>query len=276
MLSPKPIPNTPLAPPRGPANETKLVPASGRSRYSGPRQIMARGKGGNNRGSFRDRIPNRRRRPTSGSGGKLANAAKNANLQDVAWLAGKAWQGVKLISSLINVEEKVKDTVYPDIPSITNTGSVFNLSNIAEGNDYNQRDGNSVLCQSLYVGVRLVLNIANPGTVVRLMIFADNGQRGTDPAVTDVLEIASTISPILRYTAGRYNILHDRLYDLSAYQSVITDRVNLKYNKHIYFQNTASADGSDWQGALYGLVICDVGSDFPAWEFSSRLLYTDN
>jgi len=234
---------------------------------------------GRNRGS-RSNVPNRGnngvlKRSNKGKKGRGRVSQALSQASDVAYIAEKAWTGVKAIARLINVEEKVFDL--QTFPTMSTSGFVYNLSNIAEGSDYNQRAGLSILAQHLYVGIRVVINAsASTGSVVRVLIFADNDQRGADPAVLDVLEIASTIAPILRYTSKRFTVISDQILQISLSTSDVVHRQTHTYNRHINYSASTGADSSNWEGALFALVITDAATNVPSAEIYTRLLYTDN
>lgn len=208
-------------------------------------------------------------------------------------LAGKAWKGLKYVKSLINVERKFFD-VQQNTDNILVTGTVYNLSNIAQGNDYNNRDGNSILLQSLLLRWTLAASSTDPaGDVVRLIIFQDNDQRGTDPTPANLLEDVSSglyaiNSPLLHTVNRRFNVLMDKRIATGAYQTTATQAVSttghglyilgkkyLKFkNNHIKYTSTAGADASNYEGSLYLLTICR--NQTTTIGFHSRIRFTDN
>jgi hypothetical protein len=225
---------------------------------------------------FRTNVPrNKAISRSSGPKSGLRHSVNNATVSDVAWLAQKAWQGVKVISSLINVEQKLFDV--SGSGAFANTGVIGNLSNIAEGSDYNNRDGLSILTQRLDMAFYFTNNSSSNSTFLRLMIFRDNDQRGTDPAVAEVLQTNTVISPMLNYTEKRFDVLHDSLHSMSiGGANCGTQKVGLKLYKHIYYSSTSGADASNFEGALYYLIISDQATNTPTVTFHSRLQFTDN
>lgn len=191
------------------------------------------------------------------------------------FLARKAYSGFKYVKRLINVEKKFFDVSSAD--NVTSTGAITSLTNIGEGNDYNQRDGNSILCQS--VGLRAVCKI-NPSattTWVRCMIFADNDQRGVDPAVTDILETASYISPLNHVVGKRFKVLYDKVMSLSINGTEARNfKVWIPYNRHVKYTSTAGADASAYEGNLFLLLISNEPTNTPVVSWYHRLRYTDN
>jgi hypothetical protein len=255
-------------------DEKSLVTTSVKAKSSVPTHHLTgsrRSKGG--RGRYNPNMP-RSRRPTN----SRAPNVRNMKVSDAAWLASKAWQGVKLISKLINVEEKLFDVNASG--GIANTGAIFNLSNIAQGTDYNNRDGDSLLTQRLDFSMIITNSTALASTgnaFIRLIIFRDNDQLGADPTVANVLQSAVVTSPLTFYTERRFDVLDDRLYAMNNNgASALQYRLSLNLNKHIYFQNTTGADASNFEGALFLLALSDQATNTPTISYYSRLAFTDN
>jgi len=246
------------------------MPSSDRSiqhSRSHPLQLARRRGGGKQR--YRAQVP-RGKRPTS-----IRSSVSNMKVSDAAYLAQKAWSAVKMISTLINVEEKLFDVASSVNPS--STGNIINLSNIAEGSDYNNRDGLSILTQSLTFNTIMTKHASAVNTFLRVILFRDNDQRGTDPAVTDVLETASVIAPIMHFSANRFTIVDDKMFVLTdSSATALQSRSTYKLNKHIYFNNTTGVDASNYEGALYALILSDQATNTPTIAYYSRLAFTDN
>lgn len=194
----------------------------------------------------------------------------------VGQIAQKAWSGMRYIKGLINVERKFFDVTAVTSPD--NSGTVINLSNIAEGTDYNNRDGNSILLQNLLFRVNTSGNVAGNNIFVRAIIFADNYQTGTDPTVLNLLETASTNSPLNHVTSKRFTIYKDFKWTLDLYNPTKTMKKYIKFpqSTHIKYQNTTGADASNWEGSLYLLLISDQATNKPSVDWYARLRFTDN
>ncbi len=214
----------------------------------------------------------------------------------------KAWRFIK---EYLNVEEKMFDATDTDV-AMTTTGAVRNLSNIAQGDDWNSRDGNSILVQKLRLSFHVtsnVLSAAFDSPSVRVMVLRDELRNAiTDPAPADILELGGTascaISPLLHWHDGnraakRFRVLMDESFALNTqYATTVsttaTGNVDLRgrqrhmmtrvfnVNAHTMFQSTAGADASDWVGALYLFFCCDQSSNGPTMTYYSRVYFTDN
>ena len=202
----------------------------------------------------------------------------------VAQLAKGAWKGVKYIKSLINVEKKFFD-VSANALSVTSTATIVNLSNIAEGSDYNTRDGNSILMQSLQWRATIVGNQNSSGRqIVRIIVFRDNDQRGTDPALSDLLENTAggfvIQSPLLHYVNRRFAVLSDKVYSIVINGDTAVRHIKkfIKFppSTHVKYQGTTGADGSNWEGALYAAFVSTDATNAPNMDYYFRLRFTDN
>lgn len=216
-----------------------------------------------------------RRRSTKGStwGRRILRGASYAYA---------AYRMAKQLKGLINVEKKFFDVNASGTQS--STATLINLSNIGQGDDYNQRNGNSILVQSIQGRFNLTMNDAAGTTQFRCIIFRDNDQRGTDPAVSDLLEVTSNpgyfTSPLLHYVNKRFTILKD--YNLMLDKSKALTKAWKYYipfssgKYHIKYQSTAAADGSNWEGALYMIVFSDQTTNLPTFTYHHRIRFTDN
>jgi hypothetical protein len=213
----------------------------------------------------------------------------NVSLSDAASMAKSAWNATKYIMRLINVEEK-----FFDVTAILNadySGSVVNLSNIAQGTDVSQRDGDSILAQKLTFRGFVIPGATAAKNFLRMIIFRDMQQDGVDPTPAQVLEVTGSStaisSPISYFGAygknrHRYQILLDRTYmaALATERSQLFDEWSHTFSQgsHILYDATAGADASNREGALFMLLISDntgVGNT-PGFNYYFRLTFTDN
>lgn len=207
----------------------------------------------------------------------------------VGQVAQKAWSGLKYIKSLINVEQKFFDVTRNNSVQ-TSTATVLNLSNLAQGNDYNNRDGNSILIQSLLIRYILAGNVSNSlGDIVRIILFQDNDQRGVDPTASDLLEDTSTphlqmLSPLNHNVGKRFNVISDKIIPVNSQNTVLATGPYYKAGKlfkkfsgnHIKYTSTAGADASNYEGSLYLMTFSLQSVNGPALSIQSRLRFTDN
>lgn len=176
-----------------------------------------------------------------------------------------------------NVEEKFLD-VTQNAVSFSAGGGVLPLSLMAQGSDYNQRTGNSVRANELYVS--LSTSVASTAVItqaVRILIFCDEECHGATPAVADVLEAATVLSPLLHTVGSRFRVLADWRAQLSTGSNDgFIQTVAFPWKEHVLFKGTTAAASDSWEGQLYALFITDAASNFPTYSIHTRLSYVDN
>lgn len=193
----------------------------------------------------------------------------------VKFLANKAWRGVRAIRGLINVEKHYLDTGVST--TIDTSGSITLLSGIAQGDDVNSRQGNSVLGKTLYSRVVLLRNAANTTAMnsVRIMVIRDLNNVGSAPTVTDVLASATVHSPLNVDHTARYQVILDKVISLSVQgQSGVNRKWFLKVPAHLKFTGSSATDV--YKNALYLLLVSDQASSVPSIASTWRLGYYDN
>lgn len=193
-------------------------------------------------------------------------------------IAKTALKAANFVKSIVNAEKKNFDLTQ-NSQTYSNTGTIVPLSLIAEGADDGQRNGRSVKASSLFI--RIVNQYNAAATVpcrVRVMIVADMQARTATFAITDLLDIASTVAPI-EIDVGdpsRFRVLRDKIYTLHPYRPANQPKYFIKLNHHIKFGDTGGAPGGQLSGALYAVFITDVAANQPTYTVVSRLRYYDN
>lgn len=249
-----------------------------------PKHLMyvSRGRSTNPVGKLK---PTRRKNAAGGWRGVTAGDVANYGL--------KAWQLAKHLATLINVEEKCHDVDGSSGTALTTTPVVVNLSNIAQGNDYFNRSGDSILGQEIEFRCDAVSSAVYPSARCRVIIVRDKLQRGADPVLGDVLQGGSSplVQPYLEPQDGRFDILYDHRFVVSSIGAALATSgtsttyalgcetlptLKRKFNNHIKYQNTTAADASNWVGGLFLLAVGDTASNGPSIYYSFRLRFTDN
>lgn len=218
---------------------------------------------------YRRRFPVRRRRRRSPWYKRRYNAQQ---------LARYAYSGVKYLKGIINSEKKHFTTQF-SAATVSGSGAMVSLQDMAQGDTNITRNGNSILVRGVYLFFKTIINPSvTTVTQVRYILVQDNQQVGdTGPSVTDLLQDASYLSMLNTNTAGRFKILWSKLYSLSVAAagspSVITKKyINLKH--HIRYNGSGSGDIQ--KGGLYLLCISSESSNTPTVNGNIRLTYYDN
>jgi len=228
-----------------------------------------------------------------GKKGRKEKGWRDVTAGDALNYGKKAWQLAKHLATLINVEDKKFDVDGSGGATITTTASVINLSNIAQGNDYNNRSGDSILGQGIEFRAWIRSNAAVSMNMCRILLLADRENHGVDPVIGDVLQAGTNpfLQPMLATAGNRFEILYDELVNLHspspglASAGTSTDYVKdvlllptliRKWNKHIKYTSTTGADASNWENALFLMAISDQAANGPGLFYTFRLHFTDN
>jgi len=229
---------------------------------------MNRSKSKANKKSRRPAGPNERM--------TLRKRVARMTLGDIGTLIGDAWEGVGAIAGL-NEEIKKLDTT--STGTITNAGVVSSLSLIAEGNDYNQRDGHSIKAISLEARLTMQSYNATTNNMFRWIVFRDLEQNGVQPTAAQLLEsVGGAYAPNSAYqhdNTERFEILHDVLHEVS-YDRPVALLFGTKLGCHIRFSGTTAADASNKEGHIYAALFSADGANGPAHNAYYRLCYVDN
>lgn len=192
----------------------------------------------------------------------------------VADMAYQAFRGVNYLKGLVNAELHSADFT-ASAQNITNTGSVIPLTTIAQGDNYNNRQGNSILAKYLFGRMEFAKNSSATSTFIRLMFIQDTQQIGdTDPGIADILSSSSTISSLNQFQKGRFSVLRDTTIRLEPNQTTDVMKVNLKLPFHIKFNGTS---GSDIQkNGVYLVVLSNESTNYPVFSYNLRISFYDN
>ncbi len=197
-----------------------------------------------------------------------------------AWsLAKRTAVGLNEIRKLINIEEKILETVQSSTGFDT-TGTVYPISQIAQGLDYTNRVGDSIKMQRIVVRWRIFKASAATASLCRIILFRDLDGYGTAPATSDVLQTVGSatapLTPIDFLNRKRFSIIRDELYDVnSTGDSTYTGVWDLAHEGHVMYLGTTAAAASNGKGSVYILVVSDEATNVPTIAFSSRIVFTD-
>lgn len=188
-------------------------------------------------------------------------------------LAKKAASGV--VKYYLNPEYKFLD--YDTGLTISNTGTVLSGVNlIATGDDSTNRDGNSIKITSWLLRWSCTINASATSTRFRIVIVTDTASHGAVPAVTDILESASTLSPLNKTNGSRFTPLYDRMFALDADDPMKVGKIYKKMQHHIHYLNNTAATTSLGQGPIYVLAISSEATNVPSFSINNRFRFLDN
>lgn len=197
------------------------------------------------------------------------------NASKVAPLKGRV-NIARTVKEVIESTAENKRLVFLDNTNIvSNTGTVVNISNnIVQGDNFSDRTGDQIraLHQTLYVrGTAITDNQS-----IRFIWFKDNTNRGTTPAVTEVLDTASVTSQYNGVTMQqrRFTIYHDLTLDLSLNGEIIkhAERV-VNRRQQIFYNGAAAVASANGPGATFVLVIGSHATG--QWDASAMIRFLD-
>jgi hypothetical protein len=149
---------------------------------------------------------------------------------------------------------------------------------IVQGDAINTRDGTQITLQSLHLKIDAFMPSATIAAGVRLVVFTDTQNNGSLPAVLDVLNSTSMISPysLIQQVTNRFHIHADIVKNFTAggIQQHLFEVKRSIANKVSYngITDTATSNGKN---ALFFLIITDVGVGFPTYDFTHCIRYLD-
>lgn len=190
-------------------------------------------------------------------------------------LAAKAARGVYNLRGLVNSEKKYA-TLSANANPDNSTGSVIHLTQTAQGDDnVDDRNGNSIFVRSILFRAICVKHATPANTHLRIIMFIDNQQiSDTAPALSDILESSSTISPLSTGTAGRFKILKSYMLTLNEETPTKTINFNKVLRHHVRYNGPASTDIQ--KGAIYVAILSSEATDTPTITYMSKTGYHDN
>lgn len=203
-----------------------------------------------------------------------------------AWsLAKRTASGLNEIRKLINIETKFLDTQQSST-TISTTGTVFPVSEIAQGLTSTTRVGDSIRLQHFELRGRCTISATANTSLLRLLVVRDLDGYGTAPTVTDILETATPAvsAPLAPYRFNkrqRFSILFDELFGLvgsAAYDGNSEEVFSFmtSHQGHILYLGATAAAASDGKGSVYVVAVSDEGTNTPSIAFTSRILFTDD
>lgn len=195
----------------------------------------------------------------------------------IAKVARTALSIAKFVRGIVNVEKHFFDTNQAITGALIG-GTVYPLTQIVQGDAYNQREGNSIKAVSHQI--RMVIQPAVTATsnnVARFIVFRDTQQQGTTPTVAQVLETGAFNSYINHLNGQRFQVIWDKVVDVPPQgqnDAVRIFKLYKKDNSHIKYSGPNFSDTRE--GNIYVLVISNELTDTPFIEFNYRLRYVDN
>ncbi len=189
----------------------------------------------------------------------------------------KALTLAKRVAGMLNVEYKHKLTSFN--AAVDTSGNITQVTDIDQGDTSSTRGGNRIKVKSLYLFGNVRMNASATQTQYRILIIQDKHGTGTAPTVDDIIADASAMpysaSTALQDDMRRFNILYDKLYNISSSSNQL---LNLKYYKRVdipvIYRGTSGTDEGDNQ--FYVIQISNESTNTPIANWDFRVRYLDN
>ncbi len=163
--------------------------------------------------------------------------------------------------------------------AFTTAGVIINLDTIGQGDNINQRSGDTIKFRHLRFQISAFEPTANVSSTFRLIIFHDTMANGAAPAVTDVLDTANFNAPFngVNRQRNRFKILHDKLHVMVGAQpnAEVTDLVDIPLKMTRYYNDATATATNIGKNALFALVISSNGTT-SVYSRSFAIRYTDS
>lgn len=216
---------------------------------------------------------------------KTARKAKaKSTISSIADVAYKGFKLASKVASLVNVETKYIDSTQAITAGPSYNGSMVGFNVPAQGDAYNQRNGDSIKLQSINSNFVFQWTAGgNPSySTIRFMVLWD--KENTLSAISDVLDstlLGTTMAPYSRFNdhkRSEFNVLMDRTIQMQGTshpeQLVRFNKSFAKSHKHMVFTpGTTTIE----KGALKILMISNqptTGSTNNSYSW--RMKYVDN
>ena len=222
-----------------------------------------------------------KRKTRQGSGKTRGAKAAYYMGEGVKW-GNTAMQALKLaqkVAGMINVEYGRKEKAIS--MNVGTTPILMCLTNVAQGDGNNARDGNSVKAKSLDLKMLITKQAAGATSCgVRLVVFMDRVGNGTTPGCAEVLseDIACGIfSPLNADHVGRFQVLASEFFAL-AQGSAINKSIRIFRNldHHLKYKGTGSGVADTATGHIWLLAVSDEVTAPPVLGGISMIKWVDN
>lgn len=191
---------------------------------------------------------------------------------------GRVAKTVSMLSGLINSEVKYLDTAM--FITITNTGSAYySFTDVAEGDDTNQRNGRWILAKSLQTRWTISVPPAQtqPVQIGWALVMDKKASIGLSATPwTDVFTFADPHSPINRADSDRFVILRRGVFDSNP-AGAISQPVKVYFplkGIHVKFNGTLGTNHD--QNRLILVTTCNAALNQPVLTGYARFDYYDN
>ena len=173
---------------------------------------------------------------------------------------------------LMKPETKYADS-FNAVASVPNTGTIYHLTDIDQGDTEKTRTGNDITLLTLLIRFQIIAHSSSNATQFRMIIV--QSQKSGTPTVTEILNSVDPLSAKQRDSPFRTRTLYDKLYSLDdAWHNSPVGKIFIKIRKKrcSYLDNAGS---NPQAGNLFLLVLADEATNTPTMEWIGRVTFYD-
>lgn len=192
--------------------------------------------------------------------------------------AQRALNVAQAVSKLINVE--FKSHLASPANTCSTTVTITNLTAIAQGDDFDDRDGNKIRVKSLSLRGNMRMSESATQTRARIMIIRDNNGSTTAPLIGDLFLNAAAYTGNRHklsdpQTNSRFTVLLDKTFDMSDNgRKVYCWKYYKQLDHHAFFTGPASTD--EGKGSLWVFSGSSEATNVPINEIDAIVKFIDN
>lgn len=190
----------------------------------------------------------------------------------------QVWNKTKYLASMINSEKKYFDVNINSNQTVASDSTYVDcLTEVTQGDNYNNRDGDSILAKSIQMRGVVAVDTASTAASVRIMIVLVRALTGEVPSAASLLEDPDNyLSPLLHHAGSKYNVLKDMTIDLDT-----TDKPHKSFKCFIPLQEGTHikyTEAVELKNNIYIFAISSLASasNPPTIQYYSRLRFYDN
>jgi len=183
------------------------------------------------------------------------------------------------VKKMLDKAQEIKFYDESGTVSLSTSGSVFCVSDLAQGDTDITRDGDKIVLKSMQL--RGTMTLADTSNIIRIIVFQwFPVDTASDPTADDILQTTGTFGIVSAYQhdqRNQYHILADRTYTLTtASQPYRHWQIKIPF-KYVKKQATFLAGGVYGANHIHILMISDSAAVAdPTCSFYSRIYYTDS
>jgi hypothetical protein len=209
----------------------------------------------------------------------LTQRIGDISLRDTADFASSVFRaGAYISTAVFNVEEKMLDIVLA-ATNITSSANISCLTLIAQGNDYNNRNGLSIRVRNICLTVSAVANTTAKVNFLRIIVLQDWENQGVAPTMADLLESTGADQYLSHYNhvlGNRFQVLLDEHVVLVDTSNAYFQRFTMPSGCDILFKTSAATTAAQYNGTIYCICLSDNATNGPLVAWDSRVTFVDN